>query len=88
MKGLLGEVGMILTPMFRQSIVGIFASLSQAFQFFQRQRKVAPVRSSKLSPSIGEDADRVLVVCQQVVAPFAAQHGHKEVPFPTRPLLC
>jgi hypothetical protein len=73
---------MFLTPMLYQGIVGIFAGLSQAFQFFQRYRKVASGRPLKLSPSIRQDANRVPVVGQQLGTPFAAHRAHKkDAPF-------
>ena len=72
---LLPRVVVVLTPMCRHSSVGIHAGLVQAYQLLRRHLKVVSNQPSNLPLSSREEADRVFVGREELVAPIAT-HLH------------
>ena len=69
---------MVLMQMCHQCVVGIFAGLSKASQFFQRLPRDASERSSKTIPSIRIEADGVLERSKHGIAGFALHDGYHD----------
>ena len=66
---------MLLLPMLRHSGVCVHACLVQAFQLFERHLEVVPDQSSHVPLSRGEEAGRLFVGGEQLVAPLAFHAG-------------
>ena len=62
---------MALTPMRRQSIVGIYAGPSQAVRFFKRQPRIVSKHSTTSPRNIRVEVDRAFVYSEQLVASSA-----------------